>query len=260
MAGHVVRRAPGQGRPWVLLHGFTGQPASFDPLVARLPAGTPAAAIALPGHAAWPHPRPHASFEAAVDALASVLDELWDGPVPVLGYSLGARLGYGLAVRHRARVARLVAVGGHPGLETPDARATRRDWDAAWSARLREEGLEGFLEAWRALPLFASQGALPAHVQARQARLRRGHDPRRLADALDQLSLAKMPCWREGLRRFARPLDLVVGGRDEKFCGLLAPLARSLPGARLWRLPSAGHNVLLEAPDRLARIMGALEG
>lgn len=256
IAGHLVLertpRAP-RGRRWVLLHGFTQAPATFAPLIERLSDATPTAAITLPGHGPLPRANPRKSFARTVDELAGVLRAL-GGPCAVLGYSLGARLGYGLAARHPHLVHRLVAVAGHPGLDEA-SRDERQRSDAALAQRLRAQGLEAFLESWSKLPLFATQAGLPPAYLARQARARRGHDASALADGLEQLSLARMPAWQAGLRRFPGRLDLVVGARDHKFCGLAQALLPRLPQGRLTVVPGAGHNVVLEAPAAVARVM-----
>jgi 2-succinyl-6-hydroxy-2,4-cyclohexadiene-1-carboxylate synthase len=220
----------------VCLHGFTGDPSVWD-VVGRC------VAEPLLGHA--PHllgdPGPE-GFAREVDRLAARLP---DAPVHLVGYSMGARLAAGLVTRHPARIARATLIGLHPGLADPRERAARLTDDERWIRLLENEGIERFADAWEAQPLFAAQPRVPAH----QAR-RRSHDPHGLALALRRLGLAEMPYLALALGKSSVPLTLVVGGRDEKF----QALARRVP-ARCVVIPDAGHDVVLEAPDALARLL-----
>ena len=221
----------------VFLHGFTGDPSVWDEL------GLSGTAEPLLGHA--PHlvddPGPE-GFAGEVDRLAARLPP---PPVHLVGYSMGARLAAGIATRHPDRIARATLIGLHPGLADPSERAARLTDDERWIRLLENEGTSAFADAWEAQPLFARQPRVPAH----QARRRR-HDPHGLALALRRLGLAQMPYLALALARSAVPLTLVVGERDDKF----QALARRVP-ARCVVIPGAGHDVVLEAPDALARLL-----
>ena len=67
-------------------------------------------------------------------------------------------------------------VGGHVGLGDDAARAERAALDAGRAAALRSGPLEAFVVEWEALPLFATQRALPAELQAQQRAARLAHD------------------------------------------------------------------------------------
>jgi pimeloyl-ACP methyl ester carboxylesterase len=57
-----------------------------------------------------------------------------------------------------------------------------------------------------------------------------------------------MPNLRADLARVRHSVDLVVGARDLKFVTLAEELSAIIPGSRLHRADSAGHNLLLERP------------
>lgn len=258
--GHAVMERRGAGPAWLLLHGFTGSPRSFETLISHLPSQAALIAVTLPGHGSRLRTESSQDFSQAVAALARVLRRAGHPRVRVLGYSLGARLGFGLASLFPMQISGLVALGGHPGLRDPVERLARRRSDRETAQRLETEGLPPFMARWQALPLFASQSALPAWCLAQQARIRATHNPRQLAGALRQLSLADMPDWRPHLKGFPGPIDLVVGARDKKFTELNTALARDLPQAKLHVLPGVGHNPVLEAPGRIAGLMTAARG
>jgi 2-succinyl-6-hydroxy-2,4-cyclohexadiene-1-carboxylate synthase len=172
--------------------------------------------------------------------------------VHLAGYSLGARLALALSLARPERVRRLTLIGVHPGLPTTKEKDARRASDAAWRRLLIEDGIERFVAAWEAQPLFATQARLPAALTAahRAARLR--HDPKGLARSLEVLGLAEMPDFRPELPRLTMPITLMAGELDEKFLGLARELAPALPHAKLRAAPGAGHDLLLEQPDLVA--------
>jgi 2-succinyl-6-hydroxy-2,4-cyclohexadiene-1-carboxylate synthase len=258
------------GLPLLLLHGFTGSPASWEPVLAARPSqGDPPAPPlrplrpALLGHrgvdgrvvgpAGEDGP---GAFLREVDRLAALVRGAAPpgsgGPVHLVGYSLGARLGLGLLVRHPELFRAATLVSGHPGLEDAAARADRRRSDEGWARLLETEGLDPFVARWEALPLFATQEdrATPEALAA-QRRIRRGQDPRGLARALRALGLGEMPPFWSALPTIDRPVSFLVGERDPKFVALAERAAPMVPRGTLHRLPGVGHNVLLESPGAL---------
>ncbi len=232
----------------VLLHGFTGSPASWDEVRRLLPSGVDVLAPALAGHGG-----PAASsFEAEVDRIASLAPG--EGFV-LAGYSLGARLALGLLVRHPGLARSAVLVGVQPGFGDEAERVRRRGDDERWARSLGEGRLDRFVEEWSKLPLFRSQADLPAASREAQRRIRLGHDPRSLAGALRALGPAAMPCWSDRLPGIRVPVRLVAGERDAKFVALARSLAERLPRADVRIVPGVGHNVILEAPRAVAGLL-----
>ena len=223
----------------VCLHGFTGSPTSWDPVLAALRAQgarplrvlTPtvvghegAAATLMEGghtqvapvaHDSAPASPPTAtSFEDEVDRIARGLPR---GTLHLLGYSLGARLALGLAVRHRVRFESITLVGVHPGLVDPAERSARAAADDALADDLERGGLAAFVARWEALPMWASQRRLDPAVLAVQRAQRLQQDPARLAAALRVLSLGRMPSYVDALPTLDLPVTLVVGHADAPF-------------------------------------------
>ncbi len=251
MGGKLARCHP----KLLCLHGFTGAPASWDAARRNLSPETDVDVPALLGHD--DATIASTSFEDEVDRLAERLRRHGTSGCHVAGYSQGGRLALGLLVRHRELFARATLIGASPGLRSEQERARRRAQDERLATRLETEGLESFLAHWEALPLFASQRDLPEGRLAGQRRVRRQHQASGLARALRTLGLGRMPSYWDDLASLELPVHLLVGELDGKFRALADEMAALLPRATIDVVGGAGHNLLLEAPERLARALEA---
>ena len=230
---------------YLLLHGFSGSPQSLADLASIAPGSvTPT----LGGHLGTPVV---GGFWDAVERLA----ELGRDCTGLLGYSLGGRFALGILARYPQRFERAAIISAHPGLKTEAERAERRAGDTRFVQLLRERGLTAFVDAWQALPLWASQGSLPEAVKQAQREQRLRHDAEGLAQSLLAHGLGEMPDLRPQLREVRTTLDLVVGARDSKFAALGEELANVIPGSQLHRAPDAGHNLLLERPELVSALV-----
>ena len=240
----------------VLIHGFSGSPASWRRVEALLEG--PSHAPAVCGHGGENPPAVStgpAAFEAEVDRLAAAVQAEVPAPRLVVGYSLGGRLALGMLVRHPDLFLGAVLIGANPGIAGEDVRVARRRDDDRWARLIEEEGLAAFDDEWSVLPMFASQNDLEAGRLAEQRRTRLSHDPAALGAAMRALGLGAMPDYRPALSSIACPVELIVGGLDSKFMGLARQMAGLLPAATVRIVDGVGHNVPLEAPARLARLL-----
>lgn len=242
---------------WMLLHGFTGSPRSWDPVLAEIALDHAPLRPTLAGHGPdWPSCQA-TSFSAEVDRLASAASSL-QRPRLIGGYSLGARLALGIVAEHPGVVDAALLVSVHPGLDDETARIERAELDARRAGTLREQGLLPFIAQWESEPLFATQRNLPDDVLKKQRDIRLGHVASGLAHSLDVLGLGAMPDYREALLRSDVPVTIVAGARDDKFRNLTLGLADRSPRLEAVIVEGVGHNPLLEAPDAVATAMRAL--
>lgn len=240
----------------VLLHGFTGGPESFDPVLRCLPPSVhrlPCFRPALVGHRGAERVRSE-SFESEVDRIAREIRGRGLSGAYLCGYSLGARVGLGLLARHRSLLRGATLVGVHSGLGSPELRRERSLADAKWCAEL-SRGLRGFLARWEAQPLFSSQLRLPEAVLSQQRQLRLSQSAADLSRCLRVMGLARMPDYRSALCHARLPITLVTGALDHKFTRLANDLTRGGRQLFHWQVRDAGHNVVLEAPDALAGVL-----
>lgn len=112
--------------PMLLLHGFTGTPVMWDPLLPYLSEHHELHTIALPGHYGGPPmTEPGANIvETLVDAVERQMDELGLGRAHIAGNSLGGWTALLLAGRGRALSTVAIAPAGGWRLNSPETRRT----------------------------------------------------------------------------------------------------------------------------------------
>jgi 2-succinyl-6-hydroxy-2,4-cyclohexadiene-1-carboxylate synthase len=241
----------------VLLHGFTGSPESFDALVRRLHARMPRLRVLRPpllGHGASVPPLVR-SFEQEVDRLAEAIRAAGFAGSHLCGYSLGARVALGLLARHPFLFSAATLIGVHPGLSSPAERGARVGADERWCELLLRRGVLDFLSAWEAQPIFAGQRQLSSACLARQRAIRRGHCASGLARSLRVVGLGQMPDYRGIFAMQPLRIQLLVGAADTRFVRLAREISSARRGVRLEIVDGVGHNVLLEAPGRVAAVL-----
>jgi 3-oxoadipate enol-lactonase len=248
--GAVIRTFEGgMGPPLLLVHGFGGAAWNFSELAPLLP-GRRLIIPDLPGHgASSPLPAP------TLTGFADVLAELLDGPVDVLGHSLGGVVALRLAERHPALVRRLVLAAAAgissstrwaevtialTGIIQPGRIAGRRVGLVARSRRLRKLVFGGFEVA---NPDLLSERAVHGFLRG----------PAMHTDALGAGLALVADDPRQDLDRVRCPVLVLWGARD-----MQVPLedgfeyARRL-GAPLRVIADCGHLLIGERPDVCAR-------
>ena len=245
----------------LLLHGFTGSPASWDDVVAHLDPAYDVLVPALGGHdpevfadhEPWTDTSDHSQTfgEEAFGLFAALYNEPESEPIHIAGYSLGARLALAMITTAPERFLSATLIGVNPGLRSDAERAARRAADARW-IELLEAGIEPFVAEWERQSLWASQARLPEATRAAQRAARLRHHPRGLQASLRATGLAEMPDLRPRLPGVRLPVTLLAGEEDPKFLALAEETAALLPDARVVVVPDAGHNLLLERPQAVA--------
>jgi len=150
----------GTGPRIVLVHGFSQNRNCWGPVADDLATDHEVVRIDAPGHGR------SSEFHAGLRTGARLIADQ-GGRATYLGYSMGARFVLHLALANPELVERLVLIGGTGGIDDPEARAERKRNDDAMATRLERDGVDRFLEAWLAQPLFAG---LSDDMQFRDAR------------------------------------------------------------------------------------------
>ena len=236
-------RREGSGTPLVLIHGFGGTRATWDRMIAALPADLPLVRYDLRGFGASTQDET-VTFRHADDLLA-VLDALGLAQANLCGLSMGGAVAVRFALEHPGSVARLALVS--PAL-------IAWEWSAGWAANFRacvKAARSGDIalarQAWWENPLFDTvrEGPPAAAVQAEIAAFPGRQwiiDPQ----AREQPEI-------ENLHRLAVPTLLLVGGRDTADFQLIADsLTAAAPNLHRVDFADDGHMLPLERPTEVA--------
>jgi 2-succinyl-6-hydroxy-2,4-cyclohexadiene-1-carboxylate synthase len=235
-----------------LLHGFTLTGASWDELVAKMPAGWKWIAPDLRGHGSAP------ISPATMDECAGDLVALWDQlgieQSHVVGYSMGGRLALHVAVRLPERTRSLLTIGAHAGLEG-DARVTRRLADEALAERIERDGVESFVQHWETRPMFAGIKRRGPDFASWLHRLRTSNEPAGLAASLRGMGAGAMePLW-DDLGAIDVPCTFIAGEEDGAFVQAAQRLEKMVDRSRFRSVPASGHSVQFEQPDATASLL-----
>lgn len=243
----------GRGEPLLLLHGGLGSIDMFGPLLPQLAGSRQVIAVDLHGHGRTALGDRKISLIDMGDDLAALLGELGFDQVDVLGYSLGAGVGFRLAVQHPARVRRLALVSG--GFATdgfyPEILAMQAQIGA------------GMAEFMKDTPMYQSYQAIAP----------RPEDFPRLLDRMGELMRTPYD-WSEDVKKLTMPTMLVYGDSDMFRLEHVVEFYRLLGGGlkdagwmrehmsqnRLAILPNLTHYELFMAPEMVAAVMPFLDG
>lgn len=239
------RQTEGAGARLVLVHGFTQTSRCWGSVATDLAADYEVVRVDLPGHG-------QSGPAAGLWDSAALLGDA-GGPGIYVGYSMGGRLCLHLALAQPALVQALVLIGATAGIDDPGERARRVARDEERASSLEALGLEAFLHAWLAQPLFAG---LPPEATCLDAR--RENTVTGLAASLRLAGTGvQEPLWTR-LGAVAVPVLVVAGAGDGRFVDLGRRLVSSIgTNAELALVAGAGHAAHLEAP---AAFLATLRG
>ncbi len=244
---HYHLETSGAGEPLLLLHGFSGSAAHWQPL--GFAESFRVIAPDLLGHGQTDSPPDPARYrmEQAVLDLIVLLDALDLSTVNLLGYSMGGRLALDLALSYPQRIRSLILESASPGLKTEAERQARITSDQALADRIERDGVPAFADYWSTLPLFASQ---PPEIRAQLHAQRLRNHPTGLANSLRGMGTGAQPSLWDRLSGLDRRVLLICGALDAKFCAINRDMRDHLPQASLVIIPDAGHTTHAEQPER----------
>jgi 2-succinyl-6-hydroxy-2,4-cyclohexadiene-1-carboxylate synthase len=253
---HLNVEIVGDGFPLLALHGFTGSATTWQPFAASWPQYR-IIAVDLIGHGASDAPTDESRYTMAhcTADLAALLDALDVERAAVLGYSMGGRVALQLALAAPGRIAALVLESASPGIEDAGERAARVAADRALAESIERDGLEAFVDRWEALPMWATQAALPDTVrqQLRAQRLRNSTSG--LANSLRGLGAGTQEAVLGRPGELSMPVLLIAGEHDATYRQLACDIRGCIPNAQINIVEGAGHAVHLERPGAFAPLV-----
>ena len=105
---HVEQQGNPKRQVALLLHGWSSSSYAMSPLLPLLSQRFSCLAVDLPGYGQSPRLPERASIEAYADVLAQLIEEVSDGPVVMIGHSMGGMISMTLALRYPVLVERMV--------------------------------------------------------------------------------------------------------------------------------------------------------
>jgi pimeloyl-ACP methyl ester carboxylesterase len=208
----------GEGKPLLLLHGFTGIGSDWNLIFPLPPKGYRLIIPDLRGHGSSTNPSGQFTHRQAASDVFGLLDHLGVGTFRAMGMSTGANVLLHMATQQPEKIEAMVLVsGGHYFPE--QARAIM--------ARFKTDGLTD--KEWQALRKRHKHGDEQIRALYRQANV--------FAESHDDMNLTP-----QSLGGITAKTLIVHGDRDP-FFPLEIPLEqyRSIPGSALWIVPNNGH-------------------
>jgi pimeloyl-ACP methyl ester carboxylesterase len=245
LPGRTLRYAEcGEGRPIVLLHGYTDSWYSFRLALPSLADHGRCLAPDQRGHGASAYRGNDYSPGAFADDAAGFIDRLGLGPVALIGHSMGGLVARRVALARPDLVERLVLVGAPLRVDNAGVRALEAEVARFGSAVPRP-----FAEEFQAACV-RDRGAVPGWFFDACVDASAGVPPRVWRLALAGI-LADDHTARLGEIRCPA---LVLGGREDVFFGAdeQGELALALPRGRLLLYDRVGHSPHWERPERFA--------
>ena len=271
---HAASAGDGEGDPVLLLHGFPDHWRLWEPLMGMLARHHHVLAPDLRGINLSEKPEGLQAYH--VDRLVEDVQALilgLGGRCTLVGHDWGGMLAWAVAARHPALVQRLVVLNApHPCRFAQQLREDPAQREASrYIQRLTAPGVaeglarDGFASLWAAR---GGEGLLPDEDAHRKHWLTAWAQPGAMEAALNwyraiDIETALSATGVQALPGLAgasghiEPSTLVVWGeRDGSFpVACLEGLERWVPQLRLHRVPDGGHWLLLDQPQRVARLV-----
>ena len=188
----------------------------------------------------WPAPCPWAEWE---EKLVRKIKSMPLQPTQILGYSLGARLVLNLRITGALNTPSIL-LSVHPGLIPESERQVRLKSDRAWAEKFRILPWPELHKLWNNQAVFQETKLLEKRYH--------NFDREKLAASLEHFSLGLQADQRMELNKLPlKTCTWVVGEKDEKF----VKLTDDLKTISLIRVPSAGHRVLWDQPQRILEML-----
>lgn len=240
---------PPETRTCLIAHGLFGSARNWNAIAQRLSRTRPVVTVDMRNHGKSFWAGSHSYPDMAGD-LAGVIDHLGQGPIDVIGHSMGGKAAMTLALTAPDRVARLLVADIAPvayehsqiqfinAMRSVDLAAIERRADAA--AALGAQGIAPELQSFFTQSLDAAGKAWRFNL-----------------DALER-DMPKILGFPEIDGRYDRPTLFLSGGASDYVSSKDRPLIKSLfPSARFAKLPNTGHWLHAEKPKDFVAVTDA---
>ncbi len=244
----------GEGRPIMLIHGFSSNLKSWDEQMPALSSRYRVVRYDCRGHGKSESPADPAAYsqEILVREALGLLDELGIDRACVCGHSMGGNVALHMAINHPDRVdASIVACTGS-GSSKDDGFKERFQV----IAEMLDRGeLDQFTETLLSAPSFSVFGRLRPDILEKQREWLLGNDARGLANTIRgvQMKRPSIMSLEEKLKNLNVPSLILVGDEDIPCTEPAYFMHKHIPRSKLVVFPQTGHILNLERPSDFNR-------
>lgn len=264
---HTVEAGQPSRQVALLIHGWSSSWYAMSPLLKLLGQRFRAIAVDLPGYGESPPLPDRVTIPAYADLLADFVEEVTDGPVVLVGHSMGGMISLTMALRYPALVERMVlidpTISGHLSqyinLFVSPITILERFGLGGLIVSTVEQTMVGLTDRLMRPASFAERSGITREEHMRlQADVRRPGQGRVRAECFFAMRENDL---RGKLDQIEAP-SLVLWGAEDNTVPLrdAGVVADEWPEADLRIIPKAGHWPHFETPDTASRQIAAFLG
>jgi pimeloyl-ACP methyl ester carboxylesterase len=229
----------GRGDPLVVLHGAYMNIPAMGAIIPRLAKTHRVYAVELQGHGRTTDIDRPITYQNLADDVAAFMDSLGIAKTDVFGYSMGSIAGLQLAIRHPAKVNKLVAASVAYDL---------KGWQPVFTEAIPQMTVEMIL----GMPFAKEYPKLAANPKGFPELARK------------LIALEKEPmAWEADVKALKTPVLVIAGDADVATLehsvalfrllggGGMGDMGKPLPASRLAVLPATSHTAVITQPDLL---------
>jgi pimeloyl-ACP methyl ester carboxylesterase len=235
----IYYEVSGAGEPLIVLHGAYMNIPTMGDIVSRLAKTHRVYALELQGHGRTTDINRPITYQHLADDIAAFMDALRIPKADVFGYSMGAIAGLQLAIRHPAKVNKLVFASGGYDL---------KGWQPEFTAVIPQMTVEMIT----AMPFAKEYPKLAANPNGFPELARK------------LIALEKEPmAWEAEVKALKTPVLIIAGDADVATIehnvamfrllggGVMGDMGKPLPASRLAILPATSHTAVITQVDVL---------
>ena len=232
------------------IHGFTEIDLSWTEVLNDL--NMPVQGYVLPGHGYKPCPS-----ETNHQRIAEIIHKRFEdqGPIDLLGYSMGGRVALQFALQYPDMVRRLILISCRPGIADEHERATRAASDEGLAMMLEENGIGQFVAWWENNPALRPAKPFSRSMTELIRSRRLNQDAFGLAASLRALGQGVSPSLWDRLPELNMPCLAIAGSADPRYVNDMGEMVKAMPHAKLNVIPESGHAVHRECRDTVVNVI-----
>jgi 2-succinyl-6-hydroxy-2,4-cyclohexadiene-1-carboxylate synthase len=235
--------------PIVFLHGFTGCANDWKFIFDKLPQNYLPIAIDLIGHGETDSPIDQSQYTctAIVNHLHTIFSQLNLGKIIFVGYSMGGRAALSYSLKFPDEISAELLESTTAGIDNICDQKERVEVDLLLVEKIKNDGVDSFMDFWFSTPLFESLKKLPNYNEEKNKRSQ--NSVTGLSNILSGFSTGLMKSYWDLLTSLTFPVLLLSGSLDKKYTGINKEMNKKFPNSEHKVVSQCGHNVHLEKPE-----------